>query len=78
MPPPPNTTPDGESFSAAVCSDGSYGVDEGLISSFPLRSDGTSWSIVQGLDHNAFATEKLNATVAELRSERETVKDLLA
>ena len=48
-------TPSGESFSAAVCSDGSYGVDEGLISSFPLTSDGNSWSIVQGIEHSDFA-----------------------
>lgn len=70
-------TPSGESFSAAICSDGSYGVDEGLISSFPLTSDGNSWSIVQGLEHNDFAQAKIDATIAELRSERDTVKDLL-
>jgi malate dehydrogenase len=67
----------GESFSAAVCSDGSYGVDEGLISSFPLTSDGNSWSIVQGIEHGEFAQQKIDATIAELRSERDTVKDLL-
>jgi len=72
-----NPTPAGESFSAAVCSDGSYGVDEGLIASFPLTSDGKSWSIVQGQEHNAFAQEKIDATVAELRTERDTVADLL-
>lgn len=71
-------TPAGESFSAAVCSDGSYGVDEGLISSFPLTSDGKTWSIVQGIEHNEFGQEKLQATVDELKSEREVVKDLLA
>jgi malate dehydrogenase len=70
-------TPAGESFSAAICSDGSYGVDEGLISSFPLTSDGKGWSIVQGLEHNAFGQEKIDATIAELKSERDTVKDLL-
>ncbi|GAB4161290.1 MAG: malate dehydrogenase [Planctomycetaceae bacterium] len=70
-------TPSGESFSAAVCSDGSYGVDEGLISSFPLTSDSVSWSIVQGLEHNEFAQAKIDATIAELRTERDTVKDLL-
>lgn len=71
-------TPAGESFSAAVCSDGSYGVDEGLISSFPLTSDGNTWSIVQGIEHNEFGQEKLQATVDELKSERDVVKDLLA
>jgi len=70
-------TPKGESFSAAVYSDGSYGVDEGLISGFPLTSDGTSWKIVSGLEHNAFAKEKIGVSIAELRSERDTVKDLL-
>lgn len=72
-----NPTAAGASFSAAVCSDGSYGVDEGLISSFPLTSDGKSWSIVQGLSHNEFAQAKIDATVAELKEERDTVKDLL-
>ncbi len=70
-------TPAGESFSAAICSDGSYGVDEGLISSFALSSDGSTWKIAQGIEHNEFAQEKIDATVAELRSERDTVKDLL-
>ena len=70
-------TPEGESFSAAVCSDGSYGVDEGLISSFPLTSDGVSWNIVPGLEHNEFAREKIDISVEELRRERDTVKDLL-
>ena len=72
-----NPTAAGESFSAAVCSDGSYGVDEGLISSFPLTSDGKTWSIVQGLEHNEFAQAKIDASVAELRGERDTVADLL-
>lgn len=73
-----NPTADGESFSAAICSDGSYGADEGLISSFPLTSDGSTWSVVQGIEHNDFAGEKIEASIAELRSERDTVKDLLA
>lgn len=72
-----NPTAAGDSFSAAVCSDGSYGVDEGLISSFPLTSDGKSWSVVQGLSHNEFAQARIDATVAELKEERDTVKDLL-
>ncbi|NND96432.1 MAG: malate dehydrogenase [Pirellulaceae bacterium] len=72
-----NPTPKGQSFSAAVCSDGSYGVDEGLISSFPLTSNGDTWSIVEGIEHNDFAQAKLKATVDELRGERDTVADLL-
>src|SRR5262245_64774483 len=70
-------TPAGTCFSAAVCSDGSYGVDVGLISSFPLTSDGKRWSIVQGVEHNEFSQGKLQATVAELRDEAKTVADLL-
>jgi malate dehydrogenase len=70
-------TPAGTCFSAAICSDGSYGVDAGLISSFPLTSDGKTWSIVNGIEHNEFAQDKLNATVAELRDEQKTVADLL-
>ncbi len=70
-------TPAGGCFSAAVCSDGSYGVDAGLISSFPLTGDGRKWSIVQGIEHNEFAQGKLAATVAELRDEAKTVADLL-
>ena len=70
-------TASGNCFSAAVCSDGSYGVDAGLISSFPLTTDGKNWKIVQGIEHNAFAKTRIDATVAELRSERDTVSDLL-
>ena len=70
-------TPSGTCFSAAICSDGSYGVDAGLISSFPLTSDGKTWSIVKGIEHNEFAQGKLQATVAELRDEQKTVADLL-
>lgn len=70
-------TASGQTFSAAVCSDGSYGVDDGLISSFPLTSNGTDWSIVQGTEHNEFAQAKIDTTIAELREERDTVKDLL-
>jgi len=71
-------TETGESFSAAICSDGSYGVDEGLIFGYPLTSDGSAVSIVQGLEHNDFAQEKINATLEELRTERDTVKEMLA
>ncbi|REJ90466.1 MAG: malate dehydrogenase [Planctomycetota bacterium] len=67
----------GDCFSAAVCSDGSYGVDEGLIFGYPLTSDGSNWQIVQGIEHNEFAQQKVNATLDELREERDTVKDLL-
>jgi len=72
-----NPTSEGDCFSAAVCSDGSYGVDEGLIFGYPLQSDGSTCRIVSGLEHNAFAQQKIDATLEELRGERDTVKDLL-
>jgi malate dehydrogenase len=71
-------TPEGEWTSMAVMSDGSYGVPEGLISSFPVRCPGNgNWEIVQGVEINEFGQERLNKTVAELEQERETVSDLL-
>jgi malate dehydrogenase len=71
-------TPSDDHFSAAVVSDGSYGVPEGLISSFPLRSKGDgAYEIVRGVKLDPFATEKVAATVAELEKERDLVKDLL-
>ncbi|MFT4177176.1 MAG: malate dehydrogenase [Luteolibacter sp.] len=71
-------TPAGDWFSVGVCSDGSYGIEEGLIFSFPIRTleDG-KWEIVQGLPVNVFSQEKIDATLAELQSERDAVKDLL-
>ncbi len=71
-------TADGHWFSAAVPSDGSYGVDEGLIFSFPLRTkDDGNYEIVKGLAHNEFAQEKMHTTLTELREENAVVKDLL-
>lgn len=70
-------TPMGDWYSAAVCSDGSYGIDAGLICSFPLTSDGRKWKIVPNLEHDDFAKAKIKATVDELKQERDTVKDLL-
>ena len=68
----------GEFFSAAVSSDGSYGIPEGLMFSFPIRSDGENWEIVQGLEHNDFSQQKLNTTRDELLSEKEALQELLA
>jgi malate dehydrogenase len=62
--------------SMAIASDGSYGVDEGLISSFPVRCSDGEYEIVQDLDVGDFAREKIEATVNELREERDTVKKL--
>ena len=72
-------TAGGDWFSAAVVSDGSYGVAKGIVSSFPLRSKGDGgYEIVQGVTLNDFAKGKLAATIAELEKERDLVKDLLA
>jgi len=70
-------TPKDTCFSAAVCSDGSYGIDEGLIFGFPLKSDGQHWKLVEGIEHNAFAQSKIKATLDELRGERDAIRDLL-
>ena len=70
-------TPEGEVFSAAICSSGQYGIDEGLICSMPLRTDGNSWQVVEGWKHDEFAQAKIQASVDELKSERETVRGML-
>jgi malate dehydrogenase len=69
-------TPAGNWVSAGVVSDGSYGVPEGLVSSFPVTSDGTDWSIVQGLELDEFSRGKIDASVAELAAERDAVREL--
>ncbi len=71
-----NPTPAGDWNSVAVCSDGSYGVDAGLISSFPITSDGKNWSIVQDVPVDDFSQGKIDITINELREEREAVKEL--
>ncbi len=73
------TTPTapGDWFSVAVCADGSYDIEKGLICSFPVRSDGQHWEIVQGVPLNEFSRGKIEATVNELKEERALVKDLL-
>jgi malate dehydrogenase len=73
-----NPTPADEWFSAAVVSDGSYGVARDIVSSFPLRSSGGGgYEIVQGVTLDGFAKSKIDATIAELEKERDIVKDLL-
>ncbi len=69
-------TPSGDWFSVAVCSDGSYGVEKGLMASFPVRSNGKNWEIVQNVPLNEFGKEKLNTSVQELIEERDTVKKI--
>jgi malate dehydrogenase len=71
-----NGTPDGDWTSAGIVSDGSYGVPEGLISSFPVRSAGGAWEIVQGLEIDEFSRGRIDASVAELVEERDAVKEL--
>jgi len=69
-------TPEGDWVSMAVCSDGSYDVEEGLISGFPCTCAGGEWSIVDGLDIDDFSRERIDATVNELKEERDTVNRL--
>ena len=69
-------TEDGDWTSMAVVSDRSYGVPEGLVSSFPVTTSGGDWSIVQGLDINDFSRARIDASTAELGEERDAVKGL--
>lgn len=70
-------TPNGDWVSMAVYSDGSYGIEEGLIYSFPCVCKDGSWQIVQGLDIDNFSRVKMDATAQELKEERDAVKSLL-
>jgi len=69
-------TAEGDWVSMALPSDGSYGVPEGLMSSFPVTCAGGEYTIVQGLEHNDYARAKIDASVAELVEERDTVAEL--
>jgi malate dehydrogenase len=69
-------TPDDDWVSMGVVSDGSYGVPEGLISSFPCVTGEGRWEIVQGLDLDHFSRERIDLSVAELEEERSTVREL--
>jgi malate dehydrogenase len=69
-------TPEGDWVSMAVVSDGSYGVPEGLISSFPIRCSGGRWEIVQGLEIDDFSRARIDASAAELADERDAVRGL--
>jgi malate dehydrogenase len=70
-------TPSGDWHSVAVCSEGSYGVEKGLISSFPIRTVGNSLEVVQNVPINDFSRQKIDASVNELKEERSMVSDLL-
>ncbi|MBC7713731.1 MAG: malate dehydrogenase [Rhizobacter sp.] len=66
----------GDTFSMCLASNGEYGVDKGLIFSFPCTTSGGKLKIVEGLKLNEFGMEKFNLTLNELRSERDSVKEL--
>jgi malate dehydrogenase len=69
-------TPEGDWVSMAIPSDGSYGVPEGLISSFPVTCSGGDYQIVQGLDLDDFSRQRVDASAQELAGERDAVQDL--
>jgi malate dehydrogenase len=71
-----NGTAEGDWTSMAVVSDGSYGVPEGLVSSFPVVCKDGKWEIVQGLEINGFSRERIDASVRELEEERDAVRKL--
>ena len=73
-----NDTPDNDWHSVAISSDGSYEVEKGLISSFPVRVRGGKWKIVQGLSINDFSRAKIDASVAELKEEKSLVGELIS
>lgn len=70
-------TPAGDWHSVCLCSDGSYGVAPGLISSFPVRSDGQKLAVITGLTVSPFTQAKIDATINELREEKSMVSELL-
>ncbi len=70
-------TPAGDWHSVSLYSDGSYGVEKGLISSFPVRSNGHKVEIVQGLEIDSFSRSKIDASVNELKEERALITELL-
>ncbi|MAZ39967.1 MAG: malate dehydrogenase [Legionellales bacterium] len=67
-------TPANECFSLAKCSQGEYGVDDGLIFSYPCRTENGELKVIEGISHDGFAKDKFNATLDELRHERDIVK----
>jgi malate dehydrogenase len=71
-----NGTADGDWVSMAVPSPGAYGVEEGIISSFPVRTANGEWEIVEGLDVPDFSRERIDNTVNELKEERQGVQEL--
>ncbi len=72
-----NPTMNGDWHSVCLCSDGSYGIEEGLITSFPVRSRDQKLSVVTGLEIDEFSQGKIDATINELKEEKAMVADLL-
>lgn len=72
-----NPTPEGDWNSVCVCSNGEYDTEPGLITGFPVRSNGTDWEIVEGISIDEFSRGKIDASIDELREERSMVADLL-
>ena len=72
-----NDTPREDWHSVAVCSDGGYDINDGLISSFPVRVRGGKWEIVQQIPINEFSRDKIDKSVAELKEEKSLVSDLI-
>ncbi|MFK7849969.1 MAG: malate dehydrogenase [Akkermansiaceae bacterium] len=71
-------TPEGDWHSVAICSEGSYGIEKGLMASMPIRTNADgSWEVVQGVPVNEFSQGKIDATINELLEEKEAVKDLI-
>jgi malate dehydrogenase len=69
-------TPDGDWVSMGVPTDGSYGVEEGIVAGLPCSSAGGAWSVVEGLEIPEFSRGRIDASVAELREERDAVDQL--
>ena len=69
-------TPEGDWVSMSVPSDGSYGIEEGLISGFPCTCSGGAWTVVEGLEIDDFSREKIDASASELADERNAVREL--
>jgi malate dehydrogenase len=69
-------TPVGETFSMCLASNGEYGVDKGLIFSYPCRTENGKIKVIEGIKHNEFGQEKFKLTLDELRGERDAVKSL--
>ena len=71
-------TPAGDWYSVAVCSDGSYGIEKGLMASMPIRTlESGQWEVVQGVPIDAFSQGQIDVTINELKEEREAVKGLI-